>query len=154
VRRHVEAVLKEHPLGTWAVATYTRDDGHVEKASFMSNGAGGVFSGFTSRANDFQALATRMVEMEIYDARREYERLKLHADANEHLESTGWRVGTKLKNVRVAGAGSFSTALITAVTANGHVDLLCTRRGSKKRWQVSVLAQGIQQLDEEIQQAA
>lgn len=154
VRRHVEAVLKERPRGTWAMATYTREDGHVERASFMANGAGEVFSGFTSKANNFQALATRMVEMEIYDTRREYERLKMQSEANERLQATGWRVGTKLRNVRISGVGCFSTVLISAIRPSGYVEMVGTRRGSRKRWEMSVLAQGIIQLDEDVQDEA
>ncbi|OLR69811.1 hypothetical protein BI311_24190 (plasmid) [Xanthomonas citri pv. citri] len=150
VRLRLQAVLKERTRGTWATATYTREDGHVEKASFMANGAGGVFSGSPSKAHDFQALSTLMAEMEIYDTRKEYERLKIQSIAIEHLQSTRWRVGTKLRNVRISGLGCFSTVVISAVSTSGHVEMIGTRRGSRKRWEMRVLAQGIIQMDEDV----
>ncbi|KLC04070.1 hypothetical protein XP420_15790 [Xanthomonas perforans] len=150
VRLRLQAVLKERPRGTWATATYTREDGHVEKASFMANGAGGVFSGSASKAYDFKALSTLMAEVEIYDARKEHERLKIQSEAIEHLQSTNWRVGTKLRNVRISGLGCFSTVVISAVRTSGHVEMIGARRGSRKRWEISVLAQGIIQLCEDV----
>ena len=152
-RRAVEAELVNYPRGSWAVVTYTRDSGHVEQCGFMSSGAGKAFCGTYSKAVDFQGLASRMVEMEIYDTRMEFERMRREAAANDCLQHAGWRVGTKLRNVRIS-AETYSSVLITKIYDTGYVEMIGTKRGSPKRWTISVLAQGITLLDREDAAAA
>lgn len=143
-RRNVEAKLKKLDRGTWTVVTYVREDGHTRRDGFMADGAGSVHCGQHHRAHDFASLLKGMVELEIYDTRQVYDRNKAHDKARTHVCNMGWRVGMSLRDVRVPGHGKFSTAVIQKIADTGALKLLCTRRGSAKRFEVTLMANSLE----------
>lgn len=143
-RRSVEAELKQRPRGTWTVVTYVREDGHTRRDGFMADGAGNVHCGQHHRAHDFASLLKGMVELEIYDTRQVHDRNKAQDKARAHANNMGWRVGMSLSDVRVPGHGKFSTAVIQKIGDTGALTLLCTRRGSAKRFEVTLMANSLE----------
>lgn len=139
-RREVVEKLSAKPRGTWAVFTLQFGGGHSQVVGLIADGIGGTYT--VDRNATRERLVSEMVEMEIYTARNDYRRSIQIDMARESVRHRGYRPGMVLKDVEVAGT-KFSSAHIVSITEEGKVKMVCTRRGSSKRWSAEIFAHGL-----------
>lgn len=93
------------------------------------------------QSNMLTTTENGMVGSEIYHARQVIEDRWARESARN--AASQFSVGQALKNLPVNSRHTFSTATITEIRENGDVLLDCIKRGSKKRWTVTMPADAL-----------
>lgn len=138
--------LLESPRGTWGllVRPFKRHDGVEwrEVRFLMSKGGGRIHDLPTTGLGDpemllpgFKHALKNAIEMELYLARNALRQLQLEEMSIKRIKDHGLRVGVTLHEI-FDGTGSYSSGLIIGMNGRGTLELLLTRRGSKKRWKM------------------
>lgn len=133
------------PRGTWQMVRRTNDFGRTRWHAYMHDGSGEVYThrGASDVEPTYALVSEGMVSFEIYTARWQVTSERTAAANRLHGEALGLRAGMKLRNVIVAGV-LYTTAVVKSFDAtSGRVKFIGTRRGDKRRWDVGVLASGI-----------
>ncbi|QRD62695.1 hypothetical protein H8Z72_22520 (plasmid) [Xanthomonas citri pv. citri] len=138
----LRAALANTRRGTWTSFNVTRPSGHLEVISAMSNGVGGQRT-VHNHASTFDDLLRSMISMELYEARRAFEAHREAEKALTCIATGGLRLSHTFRNVYLCGQ-AFSTAIIVGIDDSGKLDLVCTRRGSAKRWKARIHAHRVQ----------
>lgn len=145
-REALSAQLRELPRGAHAIILREREDGFRTWYALIHDGAGYVHEPSLPSSKGLPQpgdLVDDMIGMEIYLATQaECERRSV-IDAQTSIRERGLSVGRTLRDVRL-GARAYSSAVITHICPRGaYVTLLLTKRGSRKRWEWTGLAQNI-----------
>jgi hypothetical protein len=131
--------------GTWQTVRRTNDFGRTRWHAYMHDGSGEVYThrGASGVEPTYAQVSEGMVSFEIYTARWQVTSERTAVANRLHGEALGLRAGMKLRNVTVAGV-VYTSALVESFDAtSGRVKFIGTRRGDKRRWDVGVLASGI-----------
>ena len=125
--------------GNWMVVEHRGPHGMVFCA-LMHDGHGRVrneSNGWLKEAT-FDAMASRMISLEIWEIRRVVETERKTAAALAKLAGTNLAVGMKLRAIEFNGY-TWSSGIVTSVDpATGHIVLALTRRGSARRSEFAV----------------
>lgn len=132
------------PRGHYALVKYTGSDGTDRYSLKVSDGSGklavgGAYDGYDTPPSGDKVLE-RMVGYEIYECRNAVEaKRRIEADIAA-LEQHGFKVGMEFKNYKQPGETKpYSKAAIQEIYPEfGQIKLHLTKRGSPKRWAVSV----------------
>lgn len=149
----VRKAVGESPRGTWALLgnPWTHDDGRQMRRleMYMSVGDGEAYSVQCNRFSDaakslpgYKEALEEMIDMDIYLARQAETERFARSMSQHFIKLRGLREGMVLREVELAGV-KYSTATITSVSPNGYLKLFLTKRGSKRRWEWTGLAQAI-----------
>lgn len=148
-RDAVRQVVRNSPRGTWAVLRTDWDNGErtgVRWEVFFARGNARVLEPHMGlagrRAPNFDDVIHNVVNYEIYLARRAEEARRERARSRATLASYDWGVGSVIKRVRL-GSHAFSAVRIVDVMDSGYIKVHCTKRGSGRRWEATVLAQAL-----------
>lgn len=136
----IKLKLADMPRGTWATFTMEFANGHTRTYGIIGDGNGSTHERDGRVSADM--LIEDMVQMELYLARRNYDRSLQVSQAQACVIDRGYRPGMVLKEIEVDGM-KFSTAHIISITEEGKVSMACTRRGSARRWNAQILAHGL-----------
>lgn len=146
----IEQEIKNSPRGTWVTLrkSYERDgQENVFFNALYSDGTGKVATGVMrdhfNEPPTYEAVYSRVLGYEIYEARKRVEaadRLKANVEA---VESGRVAVGATFKDVRVNDT-RFSKAEVLSVDAeHGTAVVRLTKQGSRRRWETQVPAAGL-----------
>ncbi|WP_440986187.1 hypothetical protein ACQHIH_21835 (plasmid) [Xanthomonas sontii] len=140
--------LKNAPRGTWASLSDGSAGAGARAFGYMSNGAGAFHSEYGG-VMTYERLLRSMVSMEIFLARRAYAQHTEEQKARACITANGLRLNHTFRNVKVGGY-AFSTAVIVGMRESGMLELICTRRGSARRYNAKVLAHRVERPDQPI----
>lgn len=143
--RAMKERLAAAPRGTWAVIEDRMAGLKVHFNALMSVGDGQVecrSDGWGSRPT-FEAMATRLVDMEVYLARCRVEEERRQAASRAIIETHGLTEGGRLRGIRLEGVAYSSATIESVAMDKGRVTLTCSRRGSGKRRVISAYASAI-----------
>lgn len=140
--------LASEPRGTWAMFERKWGDaewGGTVRTIIIAQGNGACYTpqlGSCEGLPTYAMALAKMVGYEIYLARHAEQARRELVRSRAVARGYGWDVGSALKNISV-GAASYSSAVITEILETGHLVLHATKRGSRNRWECTVLAQAI-----------
>lgn len=152
LRNAVASAVREQQRGTYVVMKVTLADGRSWCTVLVSAGGGELGTGVKHDTYDQPPAADkvlrRMLGYEIYLCRKAVEaRRALIADC-EALAKHGFRVGMELKDLKISGEPKpYSRGIVDAVdAASGAVTLTLMRRGTSKRWSITLGAKRVAEI--------